>query len=165
VRFWDQDWPGGSLKASIIVDSVEASSTTIAFPEYGKASQDGYDPYTQLSVDFIGAATSDITIEFYFQTVGGTGADSSATTAIVIDDVAVFGALACGDPFADADKDGDVDQTDFGMLQACLGQIGVVPAACERFDVNQDSFINRVDIEMLIACLSGPETVPDPDCD
>ncbi|NLE60299.1 MAG: hypothetical protein GX616_18265, partial [Planctomycetes bacterium] len=65
----------------------------------------------------------------------------------------------------DFDTDGDVDQTDFGMLQACLGQIGVVPAACERFDVNQDSFINRVDIEMLIACLSGPETVPDPDCD
>lgn len=66
---------------------------------------------------------------------------------------------------ADFDTDGDVDQTDFGLLQACLGQVGTVPATCERFDVNQDSFINRSDIEMLVGCLSGPETTPDPDCE
>ena len=27
---------------------------------------------------------------------------------------------ACSDPFADADEDGDVDQDDFGLLQACI---------------------------------------------
>jgi len=172
VRFWDQDWPGGSLKASIIVDSVEASSTTIAFPEYGKASQDGYDPYTQLSVDFIGAATSDITIEFYFQTVGGTGADSSATTAIVIDDVAVFGALACGDPFADADKDGDVDQTDFAIAQACYtGSGGDVSDECRCFDRKDspgslpDGDVDNTDMAAFEACASGPGIPADPTCD
>lgn len=172
VRFWDQNWPGGSLKASIIVDGVEASSTTIGFPEYGKATQDGYDPYTQLSVDFIGEAQTDITIEFYFQTVGGTGADSSATTAIVVDDVAVFGALACGNPFADADKDGDVDQADFAMLQACYtGSSGEVSDECRCFDRKDplqplpDGDVDNTDVAAFEACASGPGVPADPTCD
>jgi hypothetical protein len=174
VRIWDQLWVGSSLKASIIVDGVEASSTTIAFPGYGKASQDGNDPYTQLSVDFIGAAMSDITVEFYFQTetVEADYADSAATTAIAIDDVAVFGALACGDPFADADKDGDVDQADFAMMQACYtGSGGDVSDECRCFDRKDspgslpDSDVDNTDMASFEACASGPGIAADPTCD
>ncbi|MDM8004793.1 MAG: hypothetical protein QUV05_01385 [Phycisphaerae bacterium] len=174
VRIWDQLWVGSSLKASIIVDGVEASSTTIAFPGYGKASQDGNDPYTQLSVDFIGAAMSDITVEFYFQTktVEADYADSAATTAIAIDDVAVFGALACGDPFADADKDGDVDQADFAMMQACYtGSGGDVSDECRCFDRKDspgslpDSDVDNTDMASFEDCASGPGIAADPTCD
>ncbi len=172
VRFWDEMWPGGSLKASIIVDGIEASSTTIAFPEFGKASQDGYDPYTQLSVDFIGAVTTDITVEFYFQTVGGSGASSSATTAIVIDDVAVLGATACSDPFADADGDGDVDQADFAVFQACYtGSGGGVTDDCRCFDRKDpgqtlpDSDVDQTDLVAFEACASGSGNPADPACD
>jgi len=173
VRFWDEGQVHSSLTASIIVDGAEASTTTIAFPGYGQASQDGYDPYTQLSVDYIGSASSDITVEFYFQTSGSDGGmSSSATTAIVIDDVAVIGATRCSDPFADADKDGDVDQADFAMLQACYtGSSGEVSDECRCFDRKDspgslpDGDVDNTDVTAFEACASGPGIPADPTCD
>lgn len=41
----------------------------------------------------------------------------------------------CPTPFADTDRDGDIDQADFAVFQACVTGIGGgVPAGCECFD-------------------------------
>lgn len=47
---------------------------------------------------------------------------------------------------ADFDHDGDVDMSDFGMLQACLGR--VVPS-CRQMDLNNSGVIDGTDIEEL----------------
>jgi len=66
----------------------------------------------------------------------------------------------------DVDKDGDVDQTDFGALQACFTQPGVQPTAgCEGSDFNHDNTITSADLTVFNGCLSGSGVVADSICD
>ena len=75
----------------------------------------------------------------------------------------------CPLPFADADRDGDVDQDDFGAFQLCYtGTVGGVPTGCVCFDRNGDGTIDAVDLESFTDCWTSANVtwtqVLTPDC-
>ncbi|MDM8004596.1 MAG: hypothetical protein QUV05_00360 [Phycisphaerae bacterium] len=78
---------------------------------------------------------------------------------------------ACPDPRYDADRDGDVDQVDFAVLQTCYtGSGGGVAAGCECFDWNPatmegDGDIDAEDYGLFEFCASGPGIPADQTCD
>jgi hypothetical protein len=72
---------------------------------------------------------------------------------------AVF--VPCNRPFADADGDGDVDQLDFAVVQACL--TGNAPAEgvfdavnCFCFDHDKDKDVDELDFSDFEDCATGP---------
>jgi hypothetical protein len=69
----------------------------------------------------------------------------------------------CPIPFADADRDGDVDQADFGKFQACFtgeAPMAVPGGACSCFDRGGTSAaVDLFDLTAFMACFSGP-TIP-----
>jgi hypothetical protein len=69
-------------------------------------------------------------------------------------------------PRADFDCDGDVDQDDFGHLQACLTGSGrpVTDPACQDARLNPDPYIDGADLELFRRCLTRPGEAADPDC-
>jgi hypothetical protein len=77
----------------------------------------------------------------------------------------------CSDPFADADVDGDVDQADFALLQACIGTATPLGDACKCFDRPEPGFpegngtIDTIDLTAFEACASGPAIAADKACD
>lgn len=74
----------------------------------------------------------------------------------------------CPDPFADADRDGDVDQVDFGLMQLCFtGDAGGTPPGCRCFDRNEDGSITGIDVAAFVHCAAdgGPMLPADPTCD
>ena len=74
--------------------------------------------------------------------------------------------------WADADGDGDVDQEDFGVFQACFSGPGhtypVDPAWCQCLDRDGDGHIDVDDLEAWEKCLVGPSipwsSLLAPDC-
>ncbi len=77
----------------------------------------------------------------------------------------------CSDPFADADLDGDVDQLDFAIFQACFSGPGPVSlnAVCRCFDRDNsgagDQDVDTDDLARFEACASGPGVPLNPGCD
>lgn len=71
---------------------------------------------------------------------------------------------ACPLPFADFDGDGDVDQSDFGELQACFTSDGstTVPPECLCFDREGDDAIDRSDVASFLDCVTGTDVGWDP---
>jgi hypothetical protein len=67
---------------------------------------------------------------------------------------------------ADFDGDGDVDQKDFGVLEACLSGAGVPPVGppCEKPDLDGDDDVDQNDFSMFQGCMSGANVFPDPAC-
>jgi len=67
---------------------------------------------------------------------------------------------------ADFDRDGDVDQKDFGHLQACLSGPAIPqqdPGCLDaRLDLGED--VDAADFVLLYRCLSGPGVPVDPNC-
>ncbi len=73
--------------------------------------------------------------------------------------------------FADVDDDGDVDQDDFGALQACITGMddptGVFdPENCGHFDRDGDEDVDDWDLADFEACATGPGILwaPTPEC-
>jgi hypothetical protein len=65
----------------------------------------------------------------------------------------------------DLDGDYDVDQTDFGHLQACLAAPGMAPPGiCDDADLDHDVDVDQNDATILLGCMSGPNVPGDPDC-
>lgn len=93
---------------------------------------------------------------------------------ISLDDATRFVAFvpaSCGDLFADADGDDDVDQADFAVIQACFsGQGRPAPAGCECFDRPEigfprgDNDVDSDDMQAFADCASGPAIAADPAC-
>jgi hypothetical protein len=77
----------------------------------------------------------------------------------------------CNNPFADADGDGDVDPTDFGVLQQCMtGDTGASiakypPVRCDCFDATGDGKVDLEDLHRFSQCAMGAGVVADPACD
>ncbi len=74
----------------------------------------------------------------------------------------------CPDPFADADKDNDVDMDDFGGFQRCLsGFGGGIPFGCGCFDHDHNISIDANDFTAFNGCaaLSGPSIPVPKTCD
>ncbi len=66
----------------------------------------------------------------------------------------------------DFDRDGDVDQEDFGPLQACLtGQAIPLPdSACQHAKLDGDDDADQSDLAVFVECMSGPNMPADPSC-
>lgn len=65
---------------------------------------------------------------------------------------------------SDFDKDGDVDQKDFGAFQVCFTGTTPVSGACVPMDLNNDMYVNWMDLPIFKDCMSGWDVYPDPDC-
>jgi hypothetical protein len=78
----------------------------------------------------------------------------------------------CRDPFADADGDSDVDQSDFAVFQVCLTSSGwPSPLGCTCFDRPEtglpfgDNDVDRDDLARFEACVSGSGIPASAACD
>lgn len=165
VRMFDNRPGGPKLTASIIADrglgTEQVSSVVAQMVDLPKMSDDGFDPYTQLSVDFLGTVTTSLEIEFNFESYAE-GAGWGENSVIAVDDVALIGVTACGTPPFDMDGDLDVDQEDFGLFQACY--IGNFPGsgimgACRCVDSDGDDDVDQSDYSDFVNCAltSGPD--------
>jgi hypothetical protein len=67
---------------------------------------------------------------------------------------------------ADLDHDGDVDQKDHGLFQACRSGSGIAhPAGCEEANLHGgDNDVDNDDYAVFIGCVSGPNNPADPFC-
>ncbi|UCD28411.1 MAG: immunoglobulin domain-containing protein [Planctomycetota bacterium] len=66
----------------------------------------------------------------------------------------------------DFDVDTDVDQEDFGHLQACRTEL-LVPQqdpACIDALLNDDEFVSMTDVNIFLGCMSGANIPADPSC-
>jgi hypothetical protein len=66
----------------------------------------------------------------------------------------------------DLDRDGDVDQSDFGYLQTCLGAAGVYATGtlCQLGRLDADEDVDGADMLIFVQCMSGANNPPDADC-
>jgi hypothetical protein len=66
----------------------------------------------------------------------------------------------------DMDSDGDVDQSDFGLLQVCFSgsQTPQPVESCQQARLDGDSDVDAIDLSMFLGCLSGPGVPADPMC-
>lgn len=81
-------------------------------------------------------------------------------------DTATLTVLPRPSPPGDMDGDDDVDQEDFGLLQACVSGPSVPQSdpACADARLDKDSDVDQADVSLFLGCLSGPEVVADWDC-
>ncbi len=82
------------------------------------------------------------------------------------DDTSRVTTWGCPTSVCDLDRDADVDQADFGRVQACLtgnGHPQDEPACLDaRLDIDLD--VDILDLLLLTACMSGADVPVDPDC-
>lgn len=91
-------------------------------------------------------------------TVTGPGGPSTLTRTDYV--------LISDPPAADLDGDRDVDQTDFGHLQACFSGPGAnFTEGCGDADLDGDTDVDAEDFRRFRLCLSGPGVVADPACE
>ncbi|UCD29054.1 MAG: thrombospondin type 3 repeat-containing protein, partial [Planctomycetota bacterium] len=66
----------------------------------------------------------------------------------------------------DFNGDGDVDQEDFGHIQACMNGVGNPPAnpGCQNADLEGDNDIDQSDLVIFNDCMSGANVPADPAC-
>ena len=66
----------------------------------------------------------------------------------------------------DFDRDGDVDQEDFGALQNCLSGAYVPQTLpeCQDMKLDGDNDVDEADVLLFIGCLTRPGEYGDPDC-
>lgn len=66
----------------------------------------------------------------------------------------------------DFDRDGDVDQADFGHLQVCLRGTNVLQTdpSCQDAKLDADSDVDQDDVDVFLRCLSGSRITADPNC-
>ncbi len=66
----------------------------------------------------------------------------------------------------DLDRDRDVDQADFGLLQACLTGVSVpsTDPACGRARQDADTDVDPEDVAAFLQCLGASGQTPDPEC-
>lgn len=66
----------------------------------------------------------------------------------------------------DFDRDGDVDQQDFGHLQQCYSGAFVRQEAseCRNARLDDDEDVDAEDLAVLLGCLSGKDVMADPEC-
>ena len=60
----------------------------------------------------------------------------------------------------DFDNDGDIDQSDFGHLQDCIGADVTHIPACEDADLHTDGDVDNLDGDAFRQCMGGPNQPP-----
>ena len=77
----------------------------------------------------------------------------------------VYTVRIAGPRSPDFDGDDDVDQEDFGFLQACLSGSGVLmEELCEPADLDRDVDVDTEDLERFQECMGGVGIPMSPDC-
>jgi predicted amidohydrolase len=62
---------------------------------------------------------------------------------------------------ADLDEDGDVDQSDFGLFQACLSGTGeAYKSGCSGADLDGDEDVDSHDFDVFAGCIAGSDSPP-----
>jgi hypothetical protein len=90
--------------------------------------------------------------------------DEAGEEGVTTGPVWSFRTTTAGFP-GDFDADEDVDQEDFGILQACLGAFNIpVGQDCQPADLNGDTFVDLWDVQQFLQCVSGPEETARIDC-
>jgi hypothetical protein len=66
----------------------------------------------------------------------------------------------------DLDGDGDADQSDFGLLQACQTGSGVIQdaPACDAAHLDTDADVDSSDVSLFLKCMAGSGVPVDPHC-
>lgn len=66
----------------------------------------------------------------------------------------------------DFDRDGDVDQEDFGRMQSCITGPGIDQAesTCLGALLDADSDVDAEDVKIFLACYAGPQAEPPAAC-
>lgn len=66
----------------------------------------------------------------------------------------------------DMDSDGDVDQEDFGLLQACFSGTGEpqIDPGCIDARLDSDTDVDLEDAAIFLACFGGPNQPPPATC-
>jgi polysaccharide biosynthesis protein PslG len=83
---------------------------------------------------------------------------------LYVDD-ARFTALPTTYAAADFDRDGDIDQVDFGHFQACYSGSGIDPdPACTDAKLDMDADVDLDDFAVFQTCMSGPAVLATLNC-
>jgi hypothetical protein len=164
-RFGGQFTGGGPNAVTLkLIDGYETGSILAEKVIYNSNAVEPPDVYPWTYDEVVGTAASDTMTVMWEMNGGGGVPSASHADALVFEPV-----QTCSDPFADADGDGDVDQSDFAVIQACFtGSAGPVPsepAYCICLNRNQDNAIDEQDMLAFEACASGPGVPADPSCD
>ena len=66
----------------------------------------------------------------------------------------------------DFDQDGDLDQSDFGRMQACISGAGVHQndPGCVDARLDEDADVDIEDVIRFLSCMAGPGDLSGPDC-
>jgi len=69
-------------------------------------------------------------------------------------------------PPVDFNRDGDVDQEDFGLFQLCLSGTAVpqIDPDCQDARLDGDQDVDQHDFTIFYDCMSGPNIIADPNC-
>lgn len=90
---------------------------------------------------------------------------NTAVDAGWLDNISIHGSPSVA-VRADRDRDGDIDQADFGRFQACYGGSGTAPwPGCGDFDLDIDGDVDQDDFSFFRNCLNGPEVPIDFSCE
>lgn len=127
----------------------------------------GVNPYTLvddgLDPPFVSPLVWEIDVIGSLSEICANGIDDDGDTDIDCDDQDCVGTPACfcHQPFADADEDGDVDLSDFGVWQTCftgfnVGPVSPPPSYCTCFDRLNDNDLDQEDLVAFLDCFSGP---------
>jgi PKD repeat protein len=64
----------------------------------------------------------------------------------------------------DMNDDRHVDQTDFGLFQACMTDMPQNAPACQRAKLTNDEYVDQQDVSVFLGCMTGPGGQPNPSC-
>jgi lysophospholipase L1-like esterase len=109
---------------------------------------------------YSGTATATLTVSsanrrdtgvYRCQITAGCGSALSDPAALLLTNVA-----------ADLDLDNDVDQSDFGLFQACLTGDGNPPEGldCQDARLDGDNDVDNADVSTFLTCFNGPDRTP-----
>ncbi len=163
------DHPAGVTTTLRLLDGDENGT------ELNSTVQSGLAEWAEASVS-AAAPVSGVMTVVWEQTLTSTPPDVGGHA----DGLTFVATIACNDPFADTDGDGDVDGDDFGVIQRCITGSGPGnppipndPVYCACFDRNGDQDIDQADVGTqgspppgtFEACASGPTVPANPACD
>lgn len=155
---WDQSVEWGR-DASFLVAAVGEGTLSYQWEKDGVALMGGthYSGVTSTILTVLNATDQEAgQYRCVVSNVNGSTPSNSATLTVV------------GPPIApgDMDRDGDVDQKDFGLFQACLSGTSVLQSepGCIDAHLDSDSDVDQADVSLFFGCLSGPEVPADWDC-
>ncbi len=164
----DAPLPGGTSQVVALHFTVSKVYAMVCDMSAGSASPTTFKLYSKLNDRGACCTPSGCTETWAGECVGANVEFQGAGTTCATSDCTY---RVCYDPFADADGDGDVDQLDFAVLQACYtgagGTLSDWPVKCSCFnrDAPVDQDVDGVDFSAWIPCASGPGIAADETCD